>query len=135
LLQIAPDPQPLPLKEKGASPFRKDYNNAMNDAARTERESPPLPEMLRPLFWDAEWSAVDFNRNRTAVIERILNLGNEEQLAWLRRNVSLDEIRAVVASSRRLSRKTARCWQNFFGLREEEMRCFGMFSTNPDNLF
>jgi hypothetical protein len=123
------------MKEKGIFPFRKDYNMPMNDAAATDREFQPLPEMLRPLFWDAEWSAVDFDRNRTAVIERILNLGNEAQLAWLRRTVSLDEIRSVVASSRRLSRKTARCWQNFFGLREEDMRCFGMFSTNPDNLF
>ena len=107
----------------------------MNDAARTDRKSQSLPEMLRPLFWDAEWSSVDFDRNRTAVIERILNLGNEEQLAWLRRNVSLDEIRAVVSSSRRLSRKTARCWQNFFGLDEEEMRCFGTFSTSRDGYF
>ena len=61
--------------------------------------------------------------------------GDEAQLAWLKQNVAPEEIRAVVLSSRRLSKKTARCWQNYFGLREEEMRCFGMFSTNPDNLF
>jgi hypothetical protein len=91
--------------------------------------------MLRPLFWDADWASVDFSRNRTAVIERILNLGDQEQLAWLKEHVTCDEIRLVVLSSRRLSKKTARCWQNYFGLREEEMRCFGMFSTNPDNLF
>ena len=94
-----------------------------------------LPEFLRPLFWDAEWAAVDFLHNKTAVIERVLNLGDQEQLAWLKQNVAPEEIRAVVLSSRRLSKKTARCWQNYFGLREEEMRCFGMFSTNPDNLF
>ena len=94
-----------------------------------------LPEFLRPLFWDAEWAAVDFLRNRTTIIERVLNLGDEAQLAWLKKSVPCEEIRAVVLSSRRLSKKTARCWQNYFGLREEEMRCFGMFSTNPDNLF
>ncbi len=94
-----------------------------------------LPEFLRPLFWDAEWVSVDFHRNRTAIIERVLNLGDEAQLAWLKKSVPCEEIRAVVLSSRRLSKKTARCWQNYFGLREEEMRCFGMFSTNPDNLF
>jgi hypothetical protein len=65
----------------------------------------------------------------------VLNLGNEEQLMWLLKNVAEEEIRSVVSSSRRLSRKTARCWQNYFGLKEEEMKCFGMFSTNPDNLF
>jgi hypothetical protein len=94
-----------------------------------------LPEMLRPLFWDADWEALDFDRNRTAVIERILNFGDEKQLKWLLSQTGPDEIRAVITTSRRLSRKTARCWQNFFGLREEEMRCFGMFSTNPDNIF
>ena len=94
-----------------------------------------LPEFLRPLFWDAEWIAVDFRHNRTAIIERVLNLGDETQLAWLKDSVPCGEIRDVVLSSRRLSKKTARCWQNYFGLDEEEMRCFGMFSTNPDNLF
>ncbi len=94
-----------------------------------------LPEILRPLFWDADWNCIDFQRNRTAIIERVLNLGNEEQLTWLLKNVAEEEIRSVVSSSRRLSRKTARCWQNYFGLKEEEMKCFGMFSTNPDNLF
>lgn len=121
---------------KTATLFRKYNIDTMNgmifDAARKCR---PLPEILRPLFWDADWLCVDIQRNRTAIIERVLNLGNEEQLSWLKKTVSCDEIRAVVISSRRLSRKTARCWQNYFGLKEEEMQCFGMFSTNPDNLF
>ncbi|MDD2454550.1 MAG: hypothetical protein WCZ25_12285 [Aminobacteriaceae bacterium] len=104
-------------------------------AFETAEKCSRLPEMLRPLFWDADWNCVDFQRNRTAIIERVLNLGNEEQLAWLLKNVAEEEILSVVSSSRRLSRKTARCWQNYFGLKEEEMKCFGMFSTNPDNLF
>ena len=94
-----------------------------------------LPELLRPLFWDAEWKNVDFGRNLDSIVERVLNLGNEEQLSWLKKNVPCETIRRVVIKSRRLSRKTARCWQNYFGLCEEEMKCFGMFSTNPDNLF
>lgn len=106
----------------------------MTDGTR-DKEALPLPKMLRPLFWDADWERIDFYLNKKAIIERILNLGNEEHLAWLMRRASLEEIRAVVAESRRLSRKTARCWQNFFNLKEDEMACFGTFSTNPDNLF
>ena len=103
---------------------------------RSISDSPAsLPELLRPLFWDAEWKKVDFERNIDFIIERVLSLGNEEQLSWLRKNTSCESIRRVVMKSRRISRKTARCWQNYFGLREEEMQCFGMFSTNPDNLF
>ena len=103
---------------------------------RGSRDKPvSLPDFLRPLFWDAEWKDVEFERNLGAIVERVLNLGNEEQLSWLKKNVSCESIRRVVMKSRRLSRKTARCWQNYFGLGEEEMECFGMFSTNPDNLF
>lgn len=95
----------------------------------------PLPDILRPLFWDADWPHLDFQRNRTVIIERVLNLGDEKQLAWLMRNVCAGEVLRVVKTSRRLSKKTARCWQNYFGLMEGEMVCFGTFSTNPDNLF
>lgn len=94
-----------------------------------------LPDLLRPLFWDAEWKNVDFDHNLDFIVERVLSLGNEEQLSWLRKNIPCETIRRVVMKSRRISRKTARCWQNYFGLKEEEMECFGMFSTNPDNLF
>ena len=107
----------------------------MNGTEKTADKPTSLPDMLRPLFWDADWEALDFDINRTVVIERILNFGDEKQLKWLLSVTAPGEIRAVVATSRRLSRKTARCWQNYFGLREEEMECFGMFSTNPDNLF
>ncbi|MDI9370370.1 MAG: hypothetical protein GX181_02155 [Synergistaceae bacterium] len=104
---------------------------------REKRRSNPsgLPAFLRPLFWDADWLAVDIECNRTTIIERVLNLGDEAQLSWLKSNVPGEAIREVVVSSRRLSRKTARCWQNYYGLKEEEMRCFGMFSMNTDNLF
>ncbi|MEW6424424.1 MAG: hypothetical protein AB1523_06705 [Bacillota bacterium] len=44
---------------------------------------------------------------------------------WLFRTYSEREIKEAVLESRGFSPKTARCWQNYFGLREEEMRCFG----------
>ena len=118
-------PLPLPVKER----MTGDMNSNASHSPVT------LPELLRPLFWDAEWNNVDSERNLDFIIERVLSLGNDEQLSWLRKNIPCEAIRRVVMKSRRLSRKTARCWQNYFGLREEEMQCFGMFSTNPDNLF
>lgn len=95
-------------------------------------DSSGLPEELRPLFWDIDWERICMEQNQGFIIERVLNMGDEKALLWLWRSFSEEEILQTVKSSRRLSRKTARCWQNYFGLKEEEMRCFTIFSMSPD---
>ncbi|ACA60599.1 DUF6922 domain-containing protein [Candidatus Desulforudis audaxviator] len=90
-----------------------------------------IPVWLYSLFWDVNPREVDLSRNSTLVIERVLNEGDQKALKWLFRTYTEDEIRQAVLHSRSLSLKTARCWQNYFNLKEEAMRCFGMYSTGP----
>ncbi|MDD4365032.1 MAG: hypothetical protein PHF19_04745 [Synergistales bacterium] len=97
--------------------------------------SDSLPESFRPLFWDADWCRLDSQRHWRLVIERTLNWGDEGHLRWIFDRYGSDKILAVVRESRRLTPKTARCWQNHFGLGEEEMQCFGTFSTSRDGYF
>ncbi len=90
-----------------------------------------LPRWLKPFFWDVPVEKLDLQEHRIFIIERLLNEGNQHSLQWLFRAYSEGTIREAVTSSRGLTLKTARCWQNYFGLKEEEMRCFGIFSANP----
>ncbi|QTX31607.1 hypothetical protein KAR29_09560 [Aminithiophilus ramosus] len=95
----------------------------------------PLPESFRPLFWDVDWEQLDGGRHWRLIVERALNWGDEGHLRWIVDRYGRQKIATVVRESRRLTPKTARCWQNLFGLDEGEMRCFGTFSTSRDGYF
>lgn len=94
-----------------------------------------VPENFRPLFWDVEWEKLDALTHQEFIMERVLNMGDETAVRWIIDTYSLDKVESLVKTSRRLSRKTARCWQNLLGLKEEEMCCFGTYSTSPDNYY
>jgi len=97
------------------------------DAGKT-----PVPEKLRPLFWDVDQSKLDLVKHKSFIIERVLNMGDQHALAWLRSVACEEEILQVVKSSRRLTNKTAQCWKNIYHLDEDEMRCFGTSSIRQD---
>jgi len=64
----------------------------------------------RSLFWDIEPDRLDLQRNKEYVIERILELGDERAVRWLFSKYPRSEIIKVLASSRRISRKSANYW-------------------------
>lgn len=85
-----------------------------------------LPAEFRLFFWDInDISKINTKKDKFFIIERLLNEGNEKTLKWLLNTYTGEEIKNVVINSRRLTLKTAYCWQNYFGLKKEEMRCFG----------
>lgn len=86
-----------------------------------------IPPWLRPFFWDVDLETLDMEEHKIFIIERLLNEGDQHCLHWLFFVYSQEEIKEAVKTGRNLSPKTARCWQSYFGLREEEMRCFGRF--------
>lgn len=97
--------------------------------------NPQIPEEFTPFFWDVYIEQLEPAVHSKFIIERLLNEGDHHALQWLFSTYSKDDILQTVRSSRNLSRKTARYWQLYFDLKEEEMRCFGMSLTKPDNLF
>lgn len=82
-----------------------------------------LPDYLRVYFWDIEIEKLDLQQHSQFIISRILNEGNDQALAWLFNLYDRETIKNTVKASRSLSLKTARCWQNFFDLKEEELCC------------
>lgn len=94
-----------------------------------------VSEEFNPFFWDVHVRNLDLREHKIFIIERLLNEGDHHTLRWLFDVYSLDEIKEAVCTSRGLSLKTARYWQHFFNLKEEEMRCFGTLLTKQDDLF
>lgn len=80
-----------------------------------------VPQYLRPLFWDTNLEEFDPGAYPVYTIERVLEHGNEEAVAWLRRTFTEDQILEVLRTDRRLSPRSANFWALLFGLPPEEV--------------
>ena len=75
-----------------------------------------LPPVLRPFFWDVDAGTFDPTAYPAYTIGRLLERGDSGAVAWLRRTFSEEQIRRVLVSERRLSRKSASFWALVYGL-------------------
>lgn len=80
-----------------------------------------IPQHLRSLFWDTNPDSFDPAAFPTYTIERVLEHGNEEAVAWLRRTFTEDEIREVLRTDRRLTPRSANFWALIFGMPTEDV--------------
>jgi len=75
-----------------------------------------IPQHLYPLFWDVNLD----NFNPTAypeyAIARVLELGDENAVKWMKETFSEADIRRVIVTERRLSRKSANFWALVYGI-------------------
>ncbi|MBI2443212.1 MAG: hypothetical protein HYV40_04890 [Candidatus Levybacteria bacterium] len=90
----------------------------MKDAGNRE-----VPEFLRIYFWDVEFENVSIEKNPHFVLKRILDRGDTRALRWAMTKFTLSDIRAVITSSRDVSRKTANFWAFFMDIDPKEVLC------------
>ncbi|NLG79846.1 MAG: hypothetical protein GX492_08520 [Firmicutes bacterium] len=82
-----------------------------------------LPDFVHCFFWDVDPKKVDPDKYSFFVIERLLEEGDDAAIQWVMSYYTDEQRLEVVKNSRRLSRKTARLWQNYYNLPEEDVRC------------
>jgi len=75
-----------------------------------------IPNQLESLFWDANLD--DFNPAAYPdyTILRVLEYGDEEAVVWMRGMFSAAEIRRVLCTERRPTRKSANFWALVYGI-------------------
>lgn len=69
-----------------------------------------IPRSLRSLFWDVNLEAFDPASFPDYTIFRILEYGDKEAVTWLEEAFTEEDIKRVIASERRLSRRAANFW-------------------------
>lgn len=69
-----------------------------------------LPDFLKPFFWDIDLARIDTSENMEFVIERILELGDENAVGWLFSFFPETQIKEVLSKSRRISAKSRNFW-------------------------
>lgn len=94
-----------------------------------------LPKAVAVLLWDVDLATLDLEKHKAFIVERVLNMGDEVALKWIWQKYGRDVVYDTVTNSRKLTLKTARCWQNYFHLKEEQMKCFSTFSTNLGSIY
>lgn len=76
---------------------------------------------LRPLFWDTNLEKFDPTAYPVYTIERVLEHGDEEEVAWLLRIFTKEQIRDALRTNWHLSPRSANFWALFFGLPTHEV--------------
>lgn len=62
------------------------------------------------LFWDTNPDKIDTQKNALYIIERILDFGNDKEVAWVRKFYDKSVIKEVVENPRRLRARTKILW-------------------------
>lgn len=60
-----------------------------------------VPGRFQRVLWSYDIRSIDLRRDKQLIIQQVLNYGNWEDLRWLYRNYSKEEIREVVQNPRR----------------------------------
>ncbi|MDI9480740.1 MAG: DUF6922 domain-containing protein [Syntrophomonadaceae bacterium] len=78
---------------------------------------------FRAIFWDTEIEKIDLEVNKSKIIERIINFGDEHAYKWLWKVYSEETIRSEVKSNKNIDKKAAHMLANVLGIPKEEIIC------------
>lgn len=82
-----------------------------------------MKNILKPIFWDVDLHESDVKKHAFYIIERVLEFGDLEQINWIMRRFSTNDIIKVLKTSRRLSLKSANFWANYYNVPKSEVKC------------
>ncbi len=70
-----------------------------------------VDDVVKKYFWDTDATALDISIHKRYIIERILDMGDEQAVSWLRQTFSKYDILDVLNKSKRLSEKSRNFWK------------------------
>jgi hypothetical protein len=73
-----------------------------------------IPTRVRSLFWDTKIENFDPTKYPRYTIERVLEHGDEADVAWLMQVFTKEQVRDVLRGRHRLSRRSANFWTLVF---------------------
>lgn len=100
-------------RDEAGTPLALAPTDPQEDAPRT-----PLPDFLRPLFWEHDFDALAWPSDRDLVIAKVLEVGDPEAFAWLRSTIGSDYLRnwLVARGGRGLDLRRIRYFEAILGI-------------------
>jgi len=90
-----------------------------------------IPECIEPYFWDIDTDIFEPRNYPKYTIFRILELGDENAIVWLRSIFHEEEIKRVIRNERRLSKKSANYWALVYNIPKDEVAAFSYVPAFP----
>ncbi|MGD8780382.1 MAG: hypothetical protein PVH88_15635 [Ignavibacteria bacterium] len=81
-----------------------------------------LPKHLYSLFWDINIKTFKPIEHPDYTISRVLELGNEKAVTWIKATFSEEQIKNVIKSNHRLSQKSANFWAILYDIPVNKVR-------------
>ena len=82
-----------------------------------------IPDDIKLLFWDIDFSKLNASRSPQFIIKRVLDRGNTNNVNWLLKEFKKEDIVKTVSISRDLSQKTANFWADIYNLDKSKILC------------
>jgi hypothetical protein len=74
-----------------------------------------LPKRFHSLFWDTDPGNIHLKEHAAYIIERLLEYGDLDAIAWMQRVYTVQTIIDTLAASRAISEKSKNFWLIWFG--------------------
>ncbi|MBU3942811.1 hypothetical protein KKA24_02405 [Patescibacteria group bacterium] len=89
----------------------------------------------KTLFWDVDYKNLDYKKNTSFIIERVLNYGNEKDYQEIKKVYGLSKIKRVAKEINYINRKNINFWSIIFDIPLKSFKCTKKFSNKKQNLF
>ena len=84
-------------------------------------------------FWEYDKKSIDPEEHWFFILERLMEYGGLEAMKWAIGYYQQEQFIQVLKKSRKLSRKSATMWQNYFHIPKEEVKCLNI-SCQPTDI-
>ncbi len=83
-------------------------------------------------FWDMDFEALDFDRDRRIIIERVFNNGDIEDVKYIMKHYGEEVIREEIRKAGFLDKKTLNFVSLIFDIPKEEFSCYSKMQSAPE---
>jgi hypothetical protein len=78
----------------------------------------------KSLFWDVPAQALDMDKNRRLILERVFSRGNIEEFRFVNQYYSRDEIRDTIKLIGSLDNRTLHFISKLYQIKNSEFKCY-----------
>jgi len=92
-------------------------------------------KLTKTLFWDTDYSKLDFENNARKIIERVISMGNLSDWYQIQKYYGSDRIKKEVTQIRYLDVVSLNFCCHYFNLKKEDFRCYTLQRSNQPQLW
>lgn len=69
-----------------------------------------IEEKIKKYFWDVDFKSLNPKENKKYILERILEMGDDNAVNWMFKTYSKKDISDTLKNNRKISKKSSNFW-------------------------